>query len=110
MKRGRDGTEIEEPEEPEGWTDEDRAKMRRDTGADLPVIIDGPGWYRTRAGKRARIDRVRPGTQATGNCAGYLFVQEKTASKPAKTEWNIWRQNGRWKFLGEHPKDIVSKA
>lgn len=110
MKRGRDGTEIEEPEEPENWTDEDRKRTRELTGADLPIIIDRPGWYKTRQGLRVRIEKVRPNTHATFNCAGYLFLRERTALREAKTEWSNWQQNGRWKFLGGHPKDIVSKA
>lgn len=110
MKRGRDGTEIEEPEEPENWTDEDRKRTRELTGADLPIIIDGPGWYKTRQGLRVRVEKVRPRTDVTFNCAGYLYLQERTPTKKERTEWTVWRDTGRWGGLGENPKDIVSKA
>lgn len=105
MKRDRDGTEIEEPE---GFTDADRAKVRLTTGADLPVLVTGPGWYVSRDGRRVKIERVRTGVSApTFNCAGYLYAKEGTRKAP---EWNIWRANGRWGGLGEHAKDIVRKA
>lgn len=107
MKLDRDGTEIEEPDD---WTDEDRKRHRELIGADLPDIIDRPGWYKTRSGLRVRIDRIGPKNKATFNCAGTLFLQERTPSKPARTEWTIWKQSGRWGGLGENPKDIVSKA
>lgn len=110
MKRSRDGTEIEEVTEPEGWTDEDRKRTRELTGEDLPVLITGPGWYVTRGGKRAKIERVKPPSAATCNCSGYLYIQERTTVKRERTEWNIWRDNGRWKFIGEHEHDIVRKA
>lgn len=102
-KRDRDGTEIEEPE---NWSDEDRAKMRLQTGADLPDIITSLGWYKTRAGLLAHVFQMKPKQQATANCVGHIFQKGKTG----RFEFSTWQQNGRWKFLGECPKDIVSKA
>lgn len=105
MKRDRDGTEIEEPE---GFTAEDRAKLRLTTGADLPVLVDAPGYYVTRDGRRAKIERVKTGiTAPTFNCSGYLYPPQGVRKAP---EWNIWRANGRWGGTGENPKDLVRKA
>ena len=110
MKLSRDGTEIEEVTEPEGWTDEDRKRTREVTGADLPVLITDPGWYWTRNGKRVRIDKVKAKWVATFNCSGNLYLQERTAGNRERIQWNIWSDNGRWKALGEHSYDIVRKA
>lgn len=101
-KRDRDGTEIEEPE---NWTDEDRAKMRVQTGADLPAIITSLGWYKTRDGRFAHVYTIKDSRKATANCVGHIFAKGKTG----RFEFNTWQANGRWKFLGECPKDIVEK-
>lgn len=105
MKRDRDGTEIEEPE---NWTDEDRKRVREQMGVDLPVLITEPGWYVTRKGLFAYVDKIklRPSAGIMANCVGSIY----TKGKAGRFEHSTWQANGRWKFLGECPKDIVSKA
>lgn len=102
MKRDRDGTEIEEPDE---WSDEDRARTRELTGIDLPPLIVSIGWYETRAGLFAYVDTIRSPSKVTANCVGSIYAKGRTG----RFEHATWQANGRWKFLGECPKDIVKK-
>lgn len=111
-KLSRDGTEIEEVSEPEGWTDEDRKRTREATGEDLPVLIDTTGWYVTRAGARAYVDKIKDRSKATANCIGTIYTVTRNRAGVSKEtrEFSTWQENGRWKFLGECPRDIIKKA
>lgn len=102
-KRGRDGTEIGEPE---ALTPEQEAQQRILTGADLPAIITELGWYRTRDGRFAHVMYIKNPAKATANCVGHIFLK----GKGGRFEFSTWQANGRWKFLGECPKDIVGRA
>lgn len=77
------------------------------TGRNLPEIIDGPGLYQARNGAQVKILEVRPPEQATANCTGHF--SKTTPSGRVKWEYSIWQANGRFKFLDEHPLDVVAK-
>lgn len=74
----------------------------------LPTIIDGQGLYLTRDGREVKIQEVKDSPRiATNNCHGHYA--RVTPSGRTKWVWNIWSPEGRFKFIGEHPLDIVRK-
>lgn len=92
-------------EPPKGATPEYMAWVEKHTGRSLPVVIDGPGLYRARNGKTARITDHDRKASSSFKCEGYLTLREK----PKRQEWSIWKNNGQYAAIGEHPKDIVEK-
>lgn len=74
--------------------------------ADLPVIIDAPGEYVTRLGKKVTIHAIHgPGFfEAKGSVW-------KTANKMGNNpQYSIWHVSGRHMPLAETTRDIVGKA
>jgi hypothetical protein len=71
---------------------------------DLPVIIDEPGEYVTRDGRRAVIDCFGNGTFSA---KGTLFT--KRTVRTVK-HYEIWHPSGRCVAVGESKRDIVAKA
>ena len=77
----------------------------------LPVIIDAPGLYMTRDGRRVRIDRIdqRPEFLARG-FAAKGSIERMFRGKMKFHDYNIWHVSGHAGALREHPRDIVAKA
>jgi hypothetical protein len=77
------------------------------TGRHLPVIIDSPGLYRTRAGFPVRIHAIEgPGT---ANCKGTAYPPPRPGRFSRRPSYEIYQPNGRYRFCGEHNWDIVKK-
>lgn len=72
---------------------------------DLPVIIDGPGDYTTRNGRRVTIHAIKgPSTFAA---KGSIWKhKDRMGTNP---DYGIWHVSGRFVFVGEHSLDIVKK-
>lgn len=73
------------------------------------VLIDECGLYRTRDGRRVRIEKVGksdPGTTAF-RCKGYLEVMFR--GKMRFKEWCIWHESGQYSGMPEHRRNIVAK-
>lgn len=74
----------------------------------LPIIIDGPGKYRTRSGLEVRIDKVVEG-EHYGAKGALCFVDKGTG-------WKKHWQKDRWTTTGlylvnpNHLHDVVSKV
>lgn len=68
-------------------------------------VIDGPGNYRARNGKRVVISNHDRKTTGSFPCEGHIILKEK----PLRQEWTVWQRDGRWRIFGESPVDIVSK-
>jgi len=71
-----------------------------------PIIIDEPGMYVTRNGKKVRIYEIKD-PKFTFHCHGYLLIQKKTQ---IAMKWNIWAPDGRFKAIELCDLDIVSKT
>ncbi len=73
---------------------------------DLPVIIDGPGDYRTRRGHKVAIFQVSDGPE-TFKAKGAFYRMYRGDYRPRGFE--AWHPNGRYRAYGESAEDIVSK-
>lgn len=76
---------------------------------DLPVVIDGPGDYVTRDGRRVTIRTVKdvaPGTTSFG-ATGSLWTERKGVVRPRGND--IWHQSGRHMVTQESGRDIVGR-
>lgn len=91
---------------PENATPEYMEWVEFQTGRSLPVIITAPGEYRTRNGKRVLISSHDRNTTSSFPCEGEIVHKEK----PLKTEWQIWKANGRITSIGESSHDIVART
>lgn len=95
---------------PEGCdTPEYKAHVDHLTGRNLPRIIDEPGWYETRRGFRVRVVEISP-NGATANCHATAYPPPRKGRTFRRPSFEIYQPNGRYKFLGEHPWDIVKKV
>lgn len=76
---------------------------------DLPVVIDGPGEYVTRAGARATIREIGPQAPDTTSFAakGSLWRMFRGRVRPRGLE--IWHVSGRSMPLDETRNDIVGR-
>lgn len=73
----------------------------------LPVLIDAPGEYVTRDGRRVTIREVRtdtPGTTSFGATGG---VWKKVRGVTKARSVDVWHISGRHMVLRESPLDIV---
>ena len=76
----------------------------------LPVLIDGPGDYLTRDGRRVTIHTVRehrPGVTFFA-AAGGLWREFRGTIRPKG--YRLWHRCGRGSVFGEAGSDIVCKA
>lgn len=81
----------------------------------LPTIIDGPGEYRTRDGRRVTIHEVRktsnlvefPGV-TTFAAKGTLYTPLRTHGRTRET-FDIWHVSGRRLPLDETSADVVRR-
>ena len=77
----------------------------------LPVIIDSPGDYRTRNGRRVTIHEIKP-TKAGHDClefcakGSFWKSHEKMGINP---EYGIWHVSGLSRGIGINQNDIVQK-
>lgn len=76
---------------------------------DLPTIIDGPGDYVSRDGRRVTIRNVREGPPKTTcfQATGSMWKEFRGKMRPRG--YNIWHVSGRNLVLVESPKDIVGR-
>ena len=77
----------------------------------LPVIIDSPGDYRTRSGKRVTIHEIKPkkaGHDCMEFCAKGSFWKSHSERRK-KTECGIWHVSGLSRGIGTHQSDITEK-
>lgn len=78
---------------------------------ELPVVIDAPGIYLTRNGRRVTIHAVAPRTElAVSAFAAKGSIWKKPDSLGINPEYGIWHDSGAYRALGEHGLDIVAKA
>ncbi len=84
-----------------------QAEVAHRTGKNLPVIIDGPGRYRTRNGRLVVIQELNDPARASANCRGTWYKPNKRGKLVGN--YSIWQPNGRFRFLDEHPLDVVAK-
>jgi hypothetical protein len=77
----------------------------------FPVIIDGPGDYRTRNGKRVTIHEVaskKAGDDCMEFCAkGSFWKSPKNMGE--NPEYGIWHVSGLSRAVYVHQTDIVGK-
>lgn len=71
----------------------------------LPTIITKPGRYLTRSGREVVIDEIKTPRKATNNCHGWS--KRLTPTGRIEWDWDIWSPQGRFRFIGEHPLDII---
>ena len=73
----------------------------------LPTVIDGPGEYLCRDGRRALIHSTN-GSTSTFSCRGarYRMFRGKERAKGLF----IWHPSGRYYAVEESPYDIVAKV
>lgn len=64
----------------------------------LPVVIDGPGLYVTRAGEQVAVHLV--GARHRFDCIGHY----------ASGQLDRWHKSGRLYFGQRSPNDIIRKA
>ncbi len=77
---------------------------------ELPVIIDVPGEYKTRSGKRVTIWAVKPTTTLATtayNANGSIWTTP-TKMRP-KDKWALWHVSGKFLSNKDEPLDIVAK-
>lgn len=75
------------------------------TGRGWPLLVDGPGEYRTRNGLRAVVSAHARNTPSAFICEGHVILREK----PRRETWTTWKPNGQLQAIGEHPLDLVAK-
>lgn len=75
------------------------------TGRSWPLVIDGPGDYRARNGRRVIVSAHARETSSSFACEGHVVLREK----PFRKRWTTWKPNGQMLAIGEHPWDVVSK-
>lgn len=73
---------------------------------DLPVVIDGPGDYFTRSGRRAIVREVKPGATFTAKGAFYTMFRGNVVAR-GHVGWHV---SGRYNAVAPHPNDLVRKA
>lgn len=77
---------------------------------ELPTVIDGPGEYRTRSGKRVTIHKVDPTmTLSTTAYNAKGSVWKTTRKVGLNPEYQIWHISGRCFSFKESGADIISK-
>jgi hypothetical protein len=92
-------------EPPKGTGPEYQQQVDTLTGKNWPVVIDSPGDYITRDGRRAKVNEISP-KPFTFNCKGYIINMARRKNVWA---WTTWKPNGQNKSLGESRDDIVDK-
>lgn len=78
----------------------------------LPIIIDGPGTYRTRLGRKVTIHEIRYPPDHRDDCTCFPAKGSiwKTSSKMGlNPEYGIWQLNGKFLVISDSKFDIVSK-
>lgn len=79
----------------------------------LPTIIDEPGIYLTRTGRRVKIHAVdtrpRPDPEVTAFTAKGA-IESTLRGKTAFRGFDVWHISGRAFALKESTRDIVAKA
>ncbi|MDO8416253.1 MAG: hypothetical protein Q7S87_08595 [Agitococcus sp.] len=77
---------------------------------ELPIIIDAPGDYRTRNGRRISISTIAPTlTLSTSAFHAKGSVWKTETQLGINPEYGIWHISGRDKAVGESARDIVAK-
>lgn len=92
-------------EPPKGATPEYMAHVEHITGRSWPVVITGPGEYRTRNGKRVVVTDHNRKTTSDFPVEGSIILREK----PLRTDWQTWKLNGQIQVIGTSDLDIVGR-
>lgn len=76
-----------------------------------PRIIDGPGEYKLRNGRRVTIHELKlpPGYTPGNMCfpaKGSVWLKKTWTPNPP---FCIWRLDGRCRATGDHPWDVVGR-
>ena len=75
----------------------------------LPTVIDGPGEYLCRDGRRALIHSTNGSTStSTFSCRGARYRMFRGQERARGLF--IWHPSGRYYAVDESPYDIVAKA
>lgn len=83
---------------------DDQERQRLDS---LPTVIDGPGEYLCRDGRRALIHSTN-GSIGTFSCRGARYRMFRGQERARGLF--IWHPSGRYYAVEESPYDIVAKA
>jgi len=78
---------------------------------ELPVIVDAPGYYRTRAGMLVHVSEIVPppvNPECTAFCAKGNYIKEVRGGKRLGA-YEIWHVSGRLSVFKEMGGDIVRK-
>lgn len=79
--------------------------------ATLPVVIDGPGVYFTRDGRRAKVDTIDPRPNMLSNgFAAKGSIERMFRGKMKFHGFRVWHISGCSEGLHQRPSDIVAKA
>ena len=71
------------------------------------MLISETGDYITRNGTRVTIDKIDNKEKATANCKGQVWRLFRGKVRPKG--YDIWCDNGAYRFIGEHGLDIIGK-
>lgn len=74
---------------------------------DLPVVVDGPGNYRTRDGRLVIVCAVTK--LGAFRAKGTIFSPPKLGKVNGRNRYDIWHVSGRALPVNEVSYDIVSK-
>ena len=77
---------------------------------ELPVVVDGPGDYATRDGRRVTIHEVKPPSRAdvtSFGASGAVWKDYRGGERPRG--YALWHASGRSMPLEERPSDIVGR-
>jgi len=74
--------------------------------SDLPIIIDSPGCYETRSGKKVLIYNI----DGLGTFAARGAVFREFRGKVKPRGHHLWHVSGRANGVGPHSRDIISKC
>jgi len=78
----------------------------------LPIVINAPGMYITRCGKRVQIDTVKDHsddyTVTRFNCTGNVLTLHPSGRTTRK--YAIWHECGLYQGHGINDLDIMGKA
>ncbi len=78
---------------------------------EMPVLVDGPGWYLTRNGRSAEVLFVKETTTLSTtafNATGYVYY--KNGKGRQRSTWTSWHVSGRCTAGSPDSWDIIRKV
>lgn len=76
------------------------------------MLIDQPGTYQTRSGKKVTIHEIRFPPNYQPDCLAFPAKGSvwKTLNNIGNNpEYGIWTQQGKYGSINDHPLDIIEK-